>query len=100
MNMFQHLQTYYVQPLEEENKKLRQELSDITRSLTGLKEENRKLTDTSSTLHARDTNFLDQLKFYQFEIDCNPSFLSYDDDEDMLPEGKYLRKASYSYFDR
>lgn len=87
MNMFQHLQTYYVQPLEEENKKLRQELSDITRSLSGLKEENRKLNDTAFTFSAtRDVNFLDQLKYYQYEIDCNPAFLSYDDDEEMLPE--------------
>jgi hypothetical protein len=81
MNMFQHLQNYYVQPLEEENKKLRKELTDSTRSVAVLKEENRTLRETMM-VHRPDEHFLDQLKSYQYEISCAPSFLAFEEDEE------------------
>src|SRR5690348_4166091 len=99
MNMFQHLQNYYVQPLEEENKKLRRELTDTQRSIALLKDENRNLTEGMYKHHKQDTHFLDQLKSYQYEMSCSPSFLTFEEeeitaDESLLEESLAVPSAS------
>jgi hypothetical protein len=95
MNMFQHLQNYYVQPLEEENKKLRKELSDTSRSVTVLKEENRSLRETMM-VQRPDEHFLDQLKSYQYEISCAPSFLSFEEDEETMYDDEGVDEKEFN----